>query len=633
VLEQPLSGIAIDTAEERRTNECNDAHACDVDGLSDSRIVTKRQLHGHCALAQHQQQARTHHKGGLRTYQTRPSSDFVATKSCFSAEAFATEQLLGFLSKSPFPFPSSPFHLRVLEMESKNAKERIAASDQRPEATALNVPLHSRERENSASLDSARIMAALHPTISLPGLSAAAPSSLVSAFPAVLAQASQSLLQQPTPEAVTAAAAATWAFMQQAMATGSGSAQGGAQIGSGLFPPASRPTPPPPPPPNQQQLHTLPSSHLLGSNGSSIQPLHSKPGVQTPLLPTPAAAAPLFQNPVPASNGEAVSIVSSQSLPAAPGTGRPVHAFTVESKKRRAEDSASSPLYASSEPSKSRNHVTSASVDTSSFCFDSLVPPQPKSDAEVAKMTPAERRRYERNLREQQRSYRISQQIKELRDVLAESNVPFKPNKFSILVSVTEYIKQLQSMAIMLDAEHHKLVTTISQSTDLAAQPPAGHSSSSEESERDPVRRQLSVAAAGGSNDSEQDLLMVRGIDYKSVFGRCPFALGVASLDGRVLACNEALERLLGCTQREMMEQSLFLFIRNHQEVFEAMAELLKRSSLGAETGELPPPDNPKQLLYWCGTIMAPSARKVGWKYGKDSVLVQSLTLLASCVL
>jgi hypothetical protein len=60
-----------------------------------------------------------------------------------------------------------------------------------------------------------------------------------------------------------------------------------------------------------------------------------------------------------------------------------------------------------------------------------------------------------------------------------------------------------------------------------------------------------------------------------------------------------------------MMEQSLFLFIRNHQEVFEAMAELLKRSSLGAETGELPSSD-PKQLLFWCGTILASSARKVG---------------------
>lgn len=493
-------------------------------------------------------------------------------------------------------------------MESDNAKERRTASDERLDSTALGgLPSHSRGGEKSAPLETARITAALHTAAALPGLSATAPSSAVSALPAVLPQASRPLMQQPTPEAVTAAAAATWAFMQQAMAAGNGSSLVGAQKANGLFPPA----PPPSLQPNQQQLQTIPSSFLLGSIS---QPLQAKPADgQTPQLPMPTAA-PFFRNPLPPPSNEAVSIVSSESLlPTASGTGRATHAFTAESKKRRIDDNCvSSSWYNSndSQSAKSRNHATSASVDASSFSFDNLVPPQPKSEAEVAKMTPAERRRYERNLREQQRSYRISQQIKELRDVLAESNVPFKPNKFSILVSVTEYIKQLQSMAIMLDAEHQKLTTTISQSNDVAIRPPAGHSSSSEESERDPVRRQHSTAASG-SSDNDQDLLMVRGIDYKSVFGRCPFALSVASLDGRVLACNEAFERLLGCSQREMIEQSLFMFIRNHQEVFEAMADLLKRSSLGAETGELPS-GSPNQLLFWCGKILTPSARKVG---------------------
>ena len=71
-----------------------------------------------------------------------------------------------------------------------------------------------------------------------------------------------------------------------------------------------------------------------------------------------------------------------------------------------------------------------------------------ETDVDVESMPPAERRRHERNLREQQRSYRISQQIKELREVLTESSVPFKPNKYSILLSVVDYIKQLKKKLI-----------------------------------------------------------------------------------------------------------------------------------------------------------------------------------------
>merc|ERR1712166_1027569 len=97
--------------------------------------------------------------------------------------------------------------------------------------------------------------------------------------------------------------------------------------------------------------------------------------------------------------------------------------------------------------------------------------PAPKrkyNEEALAKVTdPAEKRRYERNLREQQRSSKISTQIKELREVLSECNVPFKPNKYSILLKVVEYIKQLQSRAIILDAEHQKLITTVRQTNEM----------------------------------------------------------------------------------------------------------------------------------------------------------------------
>ncbi len=67
-------------------------------------------------------------------------------------------------------------------------------------------------------------------------------------------------------------------------------------------------------------------------------------------------------------------------------------------------------------------------------------------------MTAEERRRYERNQREQQRTHKISHQIKELRTLLNDSKVPYKPNKFSILMSVAEW-RDRRSGRLVWDAE------------------------------------------------------------------------------------------------------------------------------------------------------------------------------------
>jgi PAS domain-containing protein len=211
-------------------------------------------------------------------------------------------------------------------------------------------------------------------------------------------------------------------------------------------------------------------------------------------------------------------------------------------------------------------------------------PPVEATQAELDRMTPAERRRYERNLREQQRSYKISQQIKELRDVLAESNVPFKPNKYSILLSVVDYIKQLQARAIMLDAEHQKLITTIRQTNEMVNSGTAP--SSADEDTND--------------SGSENEMLFVQGLDYRSVFVQCPAALGIASLDGRILECNPEFQELIGCQKNDLLKQSLFNLVKNHQDIFRAMAEMLKVAEV--------PGQDPASLLkhrFWSGEVVS----------------------------
>ena len=223
------------------------------------------------------------------------------------------------------------------------------------------------------------------------------------------------------------------------------------------------------------------------------------------------------------------------------------------------------------------------------FDDDEDINPANKPPPDFSTMTAEERRRYERNVREQQRSYKISQQIKVLKIVLTESGVPYKPNKFSILMSVADYIKQLQSRSIMLDAEHHKLAATIRETSEMvnAGQVP------SEEKDEPPQ-----------FGASEAEMLFVQGLDYKAVFDQCTAGLGVASLDGRILACNTEFETLAGMSKDVLLRQSLFALMQNHKDVFEAMGSMLKEP--GPQpcldmNGEPTPEGKPE---YWSGTVL-----------------------------
>ena len=177
-------------------------------------------------------------------------------------------------------------------------------------------------------------------------------------------------------------------------------------------------------------------------------------------------------------------------------------------------------------------------------------------------MTPDERRKHGRNSREQQRSQKISLQINDLRQVLSEAKVPFKRNKFSILMSVVDYIKHLQERASFLDHEHLKLINTMQQTSEMT------HSGLVQKAEDFPEI----------GNDAE--LLYVKGLDYKSIFEQCSFPLGVAALDGRFLTWNSKFEALTGMKKENLQSATLFMLLAAHDtdEVFRALGTLLRNS-------------------------------------------------------
>lgn len=162
------------------------------------------------------------------------------------------------------------------------------------------------------------------------------------------------------------------------------------------------------------------------------------------------------------------------------------------------------------------------------------------------------KRRNDRNHREQQRSQQIAQQIGYLRDMLSAANVQFKPDKYSTLVTVADFIKSLQERAELLDSEHKKLLNTIMQTTNAVNSQLLPQGSSSE-----------SMKVSDFFDDGKVSPLhdddvppFVSSLDYKAVFECCPVASAITSIDGRFLDCNHDFEELSGFAKFELVSSS-----------------------------------------------------------------------------
>lgn len=190
------------------------------------------------------------------------------------------------------------------------------------------------------------------------------------------------------------------------------------------------------------------------------------------------------------------------------------------------------------------------------------------------------RRRHDRNLREQRRSQKITHQIDQLREVLAAASVRFKPDKYSTLVSVVEYVKQLQRRSTMLDNEHKKLLDTITRTNEIVNEPYLGNNGASASSATgsaragnpagigaDSAKPDPALSGGVGGNDkangaatgspgdiyNEDELVFVRNVDYKCIFDRCGMPLAVASIDGRLMDCNHEFVKLTGYRREELL--------------------------------------------------------------------------------
>lgn len=177
------------------------------------------------------------------------------------------------------------------------------------------------------------------------------------------------------------------------------------------------------------------------------------------------------------------------------------------------------------------------------------------------------KRRQGRNVREQMRSQRITEQISDLRDLLKTSNIDFKPDKFSTLVTVDEYIRHLQQQSTDLDSELKNLLATISQTTEIVNNqfmPRQDNTSTPllfnpDESLREraspcgPVSCEQSTLLSVPESQDEDSMQFAKGIDYKVIFDCCPFACSITGIDGRFVDFNEEFLDKTGYTRDELI--------------------------------------------------------------------------------
>ena len=211
------------------------------------------------------------------------------------------------------------------------------------------------------------------------------------------------------------------------------------------------------------------------------------------------------------------------------------------------------------------HHTSGKKRKQMSSSFQAVCPPVSEDESE------RERRRQDRNYREQQRSQQISNQIVVLRNILEDAKVECKPDKFSTLTTVVDYVKALQQRSTMLEAEHKKVLDTIRQTTEIMSsqymsvqanssssnnrEGADGKNSSSNNNNNTSASKSSSAANVRvvSSATADTDQVYVQGLDYKSIFRASPFALATTSIDGRFLDCTQGFESLTRFSREELL--------------------------------------------------------------------------------
>jgi len=125
----------------------------------------------------------------------------------------------------------------------------------------------------------------------------------------------------------------------------------------------------------------------------------------------------------------------------------------------------------------------------------------------------------------------------------------------------------------MLDTEHKKLLDTITRTNEMVNEPynmgtssVSGNSNdigSTDTTSLTTAQPDSALSGCGGNSNvsgnggngiyNDDEMIFVRSVDYKCIFDRCGMPLAVASIDGRLMDCNEEFVKLTGYRREELL--------------------------------------------------------------------------------
>lgn len=187
------------------------------------------------------------------------------------------------------------------------------------------------------------------------------------------------------------------------------------------------------------------------------------------------------------------------------------------------------------------------------------------------------RKREERNAREKERSFRISKQINELRNLLSSGGVIVpKGTKSSVLTEAANYIRMLQQHQYRSEIDRHQLVQQIqligsgtqgakaaNAIRHVAAQ--NGVWSLGNFGGVPPKSAMTFYQASNGETPemqpSDQDAVQPTKInpsEYQFIFNACGVGMAIASMGGAFIDCNQLFSQLTNYSKQEVCSMTIF---------------------------------------------------------------------------
>jgi len=195
-------------------------------------------------------------------------------------------------------------------------------------------------------------------------------------------------------------------------------------------------------------------------------------------------------------------------------------------------------------------------------------------------------RREERNMREKERSLKITQQIQELRDLLSLGGVIVpKGTKSTILTEAANYIRLLQQHQYRSEIDKAQLVQEVQRIGNGAIGEKAAYAirhaatqngvSGIANLPEGSVASAEPLQSAGRTSDPLSDSLDDR--EYRCVFNSCSVGMAIATMGGSFIDCNLAFTELSSYTKLELKAMTIFNITSREdlQGAFDMMSQLI----------------------------------------------------------